>query len=291
MLRRGGPLASELGGDLPCVRCRYNLRGLSIRGVCPECATPIKATLLAVVDPLASELRPIANPQLVGAGVMVWSTCGLMAVVAGWGAPIAEHFWERMGGVERWLALATCVLTGLSGLGAVVLVRPHAGISVRSRALAMVAIAMYVPLCMFLWRMYVLGDPRPGVRLGAHAVLIAILLGLRPNARLLAARSFLMRTGRIDRQTMLALAGVLCVSVAGNIVRVLVSNLDTDFADSVRQVGGVMVLVGMLLFTLGMFGVVLDCWRLRPVIVERPLSLEQVLGEKGATLPRMEQTG
>lgn len=28
-----------LAGPLPCVVCRYDLRGISIRGLCPECGT------------------------------------------------------------------------------------------------------------------------------------------------------------------------------------------------------------------------------------------------------------
>ncbi|MBL8760751.1 MAG: hypothetical protein JNL50_05545, partial [Phycisphaerae bacterium] len=53
-------LARELTGDLRCAKCAYNLKGLSVRSVCPECGLAISATLLAKVDPHAAELRPIA---------------------------------------------------------------------------------------------------------------------------------------------------------------------------------------------------------------------------------------
>ncbi|HEX4792644.1 MAG TPA: hypothetical protein VH370_02570 [Humisphaera sp.] len=37
--------AMEIHGDLPCVDCRYNLRGLQTDGNCPECGTAIEKAL------------------------------------------------------------------------------------------------------------------------------------------------------------------------------------------------------------------------------------------------------
>lgn len=37
--------APVLEHDLSCIRCRYNLRGLHLRGRCPECGTSIRSTL------------------------------------------------------------------------------------------------------------------------------------------------------------------------------------------------------------------------------------------------------
>jgi hypothetical protein len=31
--------------DVPCLRCGYNLRGLKIDGLCPECGAPIARSL------------------------------------------------------------------------------------------------------------------------------------------------------------------------------------------------------------------------------------------------------
>lgn len=39
------PAGGEVAVDLPCVRCRYNLRGAPQSGNCPECGAPIKETL------------------------------------------------------------------------------------------------------------------------------------------------------------------------------------------------------------------------------------------------------
>ncbi len=34
----------QIARDLPCANCRYNLRGLAMTGVCPECAYPVAST-------------------------------------------------------------------------------------------------------------------------------------------------------------------------------------------------------------------------------------------------------
>ena len=37
----------HIQGDTPCLRCAYNLRTLHISAVCPECSTPVAATIYA----------------------------------------------------------------------------------------------------------------------------------------------------------------------------------------------------------------------------------------------------
>jgi hypothetical protein len=288
-------IASELGGDLPCLRCKYNLKGLSIRTVCPECATPVRATLLAVVDPMASELRPIPHPLLTATGVVTWSTSALAAAFCAWAMRLLgllsdEPMAQR---VVQGLGVGLVLLTVLSGLGALAIIKPHDGIKVRHRRFALVACLAYVPLALALWWLYVDMAPPPlsidawrdvspaRSELGVLAcgLMIAITIGLRPNARLLAARSLLMRTGRVDRQTMLALVGVLCVSMAGHALVLLGGQFYESIGQSLHLIGQVLVLVSGVLFTIGLVGVAIDCWRMRPVIVESPVSLSAILAE------------
>jgi hypothetical protein len=42
-----GAIAVEV--DRPCVRCSYNLRGLPVQGVCPECGTPVEQSLKGIL--------------------------------------------------------------------------------------------------------------------------------------------------------------------------------------------------------------------------------------------------
>jgi len=77
-------LDRELGGELPCSVCHYELRGLSIRGVCPECGTAVRATILFRVDPMADEFRPLTSPWFTAQSLVLWSIGGLVAAVGFW---------------------------------------------------------------------------------------------------------------------------------------------------------------------------------------------------------------
>lgn len=55
----GTPMDLTIDNDRPCAACGYNLRGLSLRGQCPECGLPVAAeqTARLLDDPLS--LMPI----------------------------------------------------------------------------------------------------------------------------------------------------------------------------------------------------------------------------------------
>ncbi|CAG0951475.1 hypothetical protein PHYC_00226 [Phycisphaerales bacterium] len=290
--RSGVVLAPELGGDLPCARCRYNLRGLSIRGVCPECGTPIRATILTRVDPLASELRPIFFPRLTAFGLLVWGVTPVLAAMLVWSLRLLGPEWFSLGLLTpEHMIVTLCIL---SGLAAGVLISPHAGPQARRGGWAAgLGVAAYVPLCWMLWRIHVEIDGEGGTAYGDRALqdpsrllarfiatgaIIAALFLLRPNARLLAARSMLMRAGSIDRQTMRALASVLVVAMAGDGLRWLGWTNNGAAGELFEQAGQALVLIGSILFTIGLFGLAFDCWRLFQVLNEPPLSLGQILG-------------
>ncbi|MFO0826987.1 MAG: hypothetical protein U0572_02470 [Phycisphaerales bacterium] len=61
--------------DLPCSRCKYDLRGLHADGRCPECGLELVASIAARVDPDFALLPPLPRPRLAG-----WS---LLFVVLG----------------------------------------------------------------------------------------------------------------------------------------------------------------------------------------------------------------
>jgi hypothetical protein len=291
-------LASELGGNLPCLRCKYNLRGLSIRAVCPECAMPVRVTLLAVVDPMASELRAIPRPRATAMGVVLWSTAALFAALSVWAREILQNYASTvlLRQTVEGLGLAVVGLTLASGVGAATLIRPHDGIRLQRRLAATVATLTYLPLTAVMWMMYGPGAPAdfreaPVQWLVAHLLIIVIILGLRPNARVLAARSLLMRTGRVDRQTMLALVGVLAFAIAGE-AGLLVSRVDSlnaGTSQTVHLVAQTIVMVASVLFTIGLVGVVVDCWRIRPVVLDSPRTLEGIFGAEASTDPTVRQ--
>lgn len=294
------PIARELRGDLPCVRCRYNLKGLTVRGMCPECGTSVRTTLLAVVDPLAKELRPIRNPVLTSLGLVVWATAALVAALCVWFLRAEDILSRPRGGSPaQWLAMGVVACTALSGLAATVLIDPHEGIPRKQRWMTTLGVVAYVPLCVLLVYLHVRWDganrppygyqaeilpERIVLRVCSSLALVAILLLLRPNARLLSSRWVLMRIGAVDRQTMFAMSIVVGVWSAGDLLRFASAYAQGSLADVVRMIGTGTVLVGSLLFTVGLATAVLDSWKLRPIIAQPPLDLDELTQVKDATV-------
>lgn len=287
-------IASELTGALPCVRCRYDLRGLSILGECPECGTPVQATILAVVDPQAEELQPLGVPRLVAIGVTLWAGGAAAGTALSW-APRLADVWEMLVGGRwdtAWVPPAgmTCLI--MSGLGALAILRPHSGIPAGKVLAALAGWLAYLPLGWLYWRLHAQFDPGHGVpylvstppdperlalRLGISACLLVAVLGLRHNLWLLSARSVLIRTGRADRQGMNALAAAVLVACIGDALLWLSSALP-GLARDVAATGAVfLIAVGSMLFTLGCGGLALDALRLYPALAWGPVSLRSIL--------------
>jgi len=291
-------IARELGGELPCSRCRYNLQGLSVRAVCPECGTPVRATLLTVVDPRANELQPLFFPRLSAMALMIWSFSALAAALCVWSLRLFGTGWIGLRGLSP--GLAAVALTALCGVASAVFIYPHAIRGPRSGAIAAaLGTLAFIPLTYLLWLIHVEIDTSQGpaygdgsfsprrvwLVLGVHAFLVVITLCLRPNARLLWVRSLLMRTGRVDRQTLIAIAGVVAIAMVGDVLRLLGALTPPATGALLDQIGQLLILVGSLLLLLGLLGLVVDSWRLYPVVVQPPLSIERLLRQdaKGPT--------
>ncbi|MFI4897887.1 MAG: hypothetical protein ACIARR_08680 [Phycisphaerales bacterium JB059] len=290
-------LASELTGDLPCVRCGYNLRGLSIREHCPECDAPVRATILALVDPKASEFKPLRHPRRTGWGMVLWSVAALLAALGAWVIRLSELSlsWLKVAWSPSWMPVFVVGMTLLSGVGATVLLRPHAGLSVSARVRAMVGVIAYGPLAWLLWRLYIHVDAgvvlpvfggagasreRVLTRLGIALTLGVVILGLRPVARGLAMRSVVVRTGKVDRQSLLALLGAVAISASGDVLHLLGSGVRGPVSQALTSMEMVLVAVGSVLVTLGLAGIVIDCVRLRPTLEAPGVGIADILDEK-----------
>lgn len=289
----GAALDRELKGTLPCVVCGYELQGLSIRGVCPECGTAVRATILFHVDPRAEEFKPIATPAVTAYALVTWSTAALVATLASWWPRIAdviEKFVPRPPSEGAgYLCVAGTIVSGLAMLG---LIRIVQGGNLLHRAGAVVSVLAYIPLVWALWRIHIQIDPyRPAPfltnefnvdrtvsRLIVAACVIVIIIGFRPNARDLVKRSRAMRTGRVDRQHLLLMGATLVLASVGDVFRAYSASVSPHAMD-IWEVSGIMLIIlGSAFFTLGLIGAVRDSWRLRRVILLPNPSLRQVLG-------------
>ncbi len=290
-------LASELTGDLPCMRCGYNLRGLSIRESCPECHAPVKATILALVDPKAGELKRLTRPRVTAWGLVVWSVAALIAALGSWVIRLSELslHWLDIAWSPPWTAWLVVLMTLVSGLGAVVLISPHAGMSPRRRLRTLGGVLAYLPLAALLWRLYMeidAGKAKPVfggldddtvrtlVRLGIAAALAMIILGLRPMARGLAMRSVVVRTGKVDRQSLLALLGAVGIAATGDVLRLLTGEMRGPLGQALQTGEVVLIAVGSVLVTIGLVGVTIDCVRLRPILASSGVGIADILDDE-----------
>jgi hypothetical protein len=289
-------LARELTGDLPCVGCGYNLKSQSIRGVCPECGTAVRVTLLARVDPMADVLRPITYPTLTAVSLMVWTLAALVAAVLTW-ALRATDAWVVMfdasaPSVGPLVIVATTSII-LSGFGALVFIRPHSGIRIQKKLWAAAGVLAIFGFAFVYWRIHARFDPvharpyfyghggiaeRHTLRLIGSALLVLAALGLRPNMRLLAARSLVMRMGRVDRQTMMALAAAVFIAALGDTLHLLGGRTYGTAAGILATAGTTLIAIGSMLFTVGLVGMFIDALRLVPVILRPPLTMAQLIG-------------
>jgi len=290
-------LAEELAGALRCAACRYELRGLTIQGNCPECGLAIQATLLSLVDPRAAEIQPIASPRVVALGVNTWSIGAFAAVILGWAVWVSGFTDRLLGDTAQYRLIMTgavCLL--ISGVGAMAVIRPHRGISVCHSVAAALGVLLY-PLAIFLYVQVgavASAGPEPSVldsmssrveampwRWERLAMWLTLGVGawlLRSNLRTLAARSLVMRAERVDRQTIAGSVAALGIAAAGDVLG-LCAQLAGDWGGAMVLIGEVLVGVGAVLLTLGMAGIVVDTLRLTPAILQRPLAITDVLAE------------
>jgi len=288
-------LSRELSRDLPCLRCGYDLVGLSVRDRCPECGTPVRATLLAVVDPLAAELAPIYSPRILFAAMCVWSISTLFCSLAVWIMRGLEF--ATAGGPQPaligWLGPAAAGLLALAGVSLVPVARPHGRLEPGTASGVMVAIVAYLCIAALLWFTFTGVDAqtptifasataddgrRTMLRLASGAATAVIVLGLSRVWKSLQSRSVLMRSGRLDRQSTPSLLAAIAIAAAGDIIWLLFKpEQDTSIEGSlVRIISIALIGVGSMLLTVGIVAIVIDVIKLRPVILAAPLTFDDM---------------
>ncbi|MEN0019434.1 MAG: hypothetical protein AAF747_00965 [Planctomycetota bacterium] len=293
--------ALDLTGDLLCASCGYNLRGLSIRDVCPECSLPVRATLLARVDPRAQELRPLYAPLASAFGIAAWGWGLMVAAVATWAMRLLDL---AVGNGPRHALSNELAYTGLAslifaGVGALTLIRPHGGIPVWKSVAGAIGAIAYAPLCFMYYSIHVMldaGFDRPYLdpatvdaaavaerslaRLLLGVAAVVAVLGIRPIARVLVARSAVLRRRAVDRQTLLVAAASLGVGMVGDALGMALPVFDTSLASTLRVVQVALVAVSSVLLTAAIAAAFVDVVKLVPVVARKPLHLADVFGPR-----------
>ncbi len=285
-------IARQLVGELCCIRCGYDLRGLSIRACCPECQLPIRATILSVVDPDAEQITPLSYPKITAVGMQMWSIGALIAVLMVWALRINELLRNLTSSQwnPSWVPWVGLTAIACSGIGALGMLQPHRRVRRVDALRAAVGVAAYGPLLFIYGSLYRFDlsstSPllNPGnssldrviYRLFMFGCVAIILWGLRPNAVGLAIRSVVVRTGRIDRQSMYAVIASFSVAAVGDLLHVLGIFIDGGIGEVLSAVQIVLVTLGSVLLTVGLVNIVIDTLRLFPVIVRPGVGLSDV---------------
>jgi len=289
----GATIARQLTGELYCIGCGYNLRGLSIRSNCPECGIPIRATILGIIDPHADELVPLCTPKLSAVGLNAWSIGATIAVGMVWVLRVGEVLRETMGVawtpmLAPWIGIGALVV---SMLGALTMIRPHHGMDRIGSLRAAIGISFYAPLIVIYSRVYLgydilsplpVFDPgltaldRSILRVVMFLLIAGIIWGLRPRAVGLAVRSVVVRTGRVDRQSLYAVLASLGIAAFGDLIHILSTFIAFGIDDILSTVSLVVIALGSVLFSVGMVNVCIDTIRLFPVLVRPGVGLSDI---------------
>ncbi len=302
--QRSESIGLRLSGALPCFVCKYDLQGLSVRGVCPECGAAVRATILYAVDPHADAFQPLPNPRTNALGLLLWPGGALAAALLSWLPRVCDFIEKARSGFtlglsrQSWLAPAILACALVSMAGAVMLVRVVRGSS--QRFASVLSALAYGPLCWALWQLhagldrasgppYIVAGPmaeRIAYRLVIGASIAVIIFGLRPNARRLVARSLTLRTGRVDRQTLLGMA--LCVGVAaiGDGLRLASIGLSPSISGTVDDIGTITILAASVLLTLGFASAIVDGARIGRALVMPSPGYRQVFASAGSGEPK-----
>ncbi len=288
-------LSRELSRELLCIRCAYNLVGLSVRDRCPECGTPVRATLLSVVDPLAAELAPIYSPRLLFASMCLWSLATFAAALAVW--IIRALDFATAGSAQPqligWLGPAACTCASIAGLALIPVIRPHPRLEAGTAIGVMIAVVAYLSLAALWWLMFITIDRqsqtifasataddgrRQLLRLACGAAMAVAVLGLANVWRSLQSRSVLMRNGRLDRQSTPSLLAAIAIAALGDVIWLLFKpEQDTSVEGSlVRIISIALIGVGSMLLTVGIVAILIDVIKLRSVILAAPLTFDEM---------------
>jgi hypothetical protein len=83
----------EIVAELPCTRCQYNLRGLSIGGFCPECGSPILRSVLTMLGFVSSHEGGITSAKKRMRAALAWLEQHTGVPIEG--IEFVHHVWDR----------------------------------------------------------------------------------------------------------------------------------------------------------------------------------------------------
>ena len=266
--------------------------GLSVRDNCPECGTAVRAAILHAVDPLAEELAPMRAPSLTGVLIVVWAIAGALGI---W-LIVLMRLMDGLRAINLrvpslwWGWDVAFVLLVISAVATFGFLMPTKRTRRRNVLCALGAMLAYAPFFYSMHRIRMIDAAQGGVasyftdmpepaRIGWRIViglcLIAIFLGVRPNARELVRRSLAMRTGRVDRQTLLAMVLATGIMIIGDLVRLWGAS---GGGSTIVIFGSLLILIATVFLGVGMTAAVVDGARIRRSLRMGPRRMQDLIG-------------
>ena len=294
----------EIALSLHCRGCGYNLRGLRAGGKCPECGLDVFETVLSTVDPAASRLPQLRDPNGVGDALVWLASCLLVTTLLQLAGPVAA-------GVDRLLFSGRVVVGEWTPswlmwvAGCVVLValwsvwklappwgkEPQTGVW-RDLWLMAAGLATWGMLSIGAWyfhrslssgwgaggawRGQVIPAAFHFVGIGA---VILILAALRDVLRVIGERSREYRSARGGRQRVRDMIAAAIGIAAGEVLRVLGQMTGTE---SLQMLGAVVTGISTLMLVIGLVYLLVNAWWIRRALRRPPPTLRELFGAKSA---------
>ncbi|UCD76027.1 MAG: hypothetical protein JSV91_03715 [Phycisphaerales bacterium] len=279
-----------------CRSCGYNLRGLAAGGRCPECGSEIWQSVLHTVDPAASRLPKLVNPNRVGTSLLWLMGClflaGLLLTVfalAIWLEETRPSIRSPLPGflTQRELPLAAAAAAFASLLGVWGLAYPQGPDPTGAvrRDLRLMALGLTVWALVLLVGAVInqqglipsFSDAVwPALGLASDIGAVIGLMGMRGVLLAIGLRSREYRNARGARQGMRAMIAAVCTLAAGQFLQLL----DRTIADGLPLLPGIaqmLVAISTLMLVIGMAYLVVNAWWIRSSLRKPPPALEDVL--------------
>jgi hypothetical protein len=278
-----------------CRRCGYNLYGLDARRSCPECGLEAWESILHTVDPAASRLPKLRNPQAVGDALLWLTICMVAAALLVVVRPVAAWL-EGLdpSGLIHPAAWARPELSAASGVAALLglwavrrLARPSGeepdgGVGGPIWLLA-AGLAAWGAIAAATAALEMGAPPSPAVAdllwLGLSAAGAGVLMGLRGVLATIGLRSREYRTARGGRQGVLVMVVAIVAIAAGLVLKLAARPLDVR---PLADLGTVPCAVGTLMVVVGLLYLVMNAWWIRGSLRCPPPRLDEVLRGAGA---------
>jgi hypothetical protein len=282
--------------SLHCRGCQYDLRNLRVGGRCPECGLEIWETVLDAVDPAASRLPRLRDPNGVGNAMLWLMGCLLVGTVSQLARPVA-HVVDMLDltgarSIESFtppslLWISGCVLlAGLWSMWKLAPPRGHEPGSPVRRDIWLIGggLTAWGILAIVSYFRLIAQGPRGGPLeqrlvqtvfvLAGVAALLTVMFGLRDVLRVIGERSREYRSARGGRQRIRDLIAATIAIGLGQLVRLLGELLEHGV---LATFGTIMIWISTLMLVIGLAYLLVNAWWIRRSLRQPPPTLRELL--------------